>query len=56
MIELKFIKSLISKKEKIKKKVDVLIEKTVEKIVNNKFNLFKNVTMIIEIILAFKLI
>jgi hypothetical protein len=56
MIELKFIKSLISEKEKIREKADVLRKEIIEKIVNDEFNLFKNVMITIEMMLAFEAI
>jgi hypothetical protein len=51
MIELRFIKLLISEKEKIKEEVNVLIERTVEKIVSYEFDFFESVTMTIEVML-----
>jgi hypothetical protein len=56
MIELRFIESLISEKEKIRKETDALIKKTVEKIVSDEFDFFKSVIMTIEIMLAFETI
>jgi hypothetical protein len=56
MIELRFIKLLISKKEKIRKEVNALIEEVVEKIVNDEFDLFKDVMMTIEMMLVFEMI
>jgi hypothetical protein len=56
MIELRFIESLMSEKEKIRKEADALIERTVEKIVNDEFDFFKNVMIMIEMMLAFKAI
>jgi hypothetical protein len=56
MIELKFIESSMSEKEKIREEANALIEKVVEKIVNDEFNLFENVMMTIEMMLALKAI
>jgi hypothetical protein len=56
MIELRFIKSLISEKERIRKEADALIEKAVERIVSDEFDFFENMMMTIEMMLAFKAI
>jgi hypothetical protein len=56
MIELKFIKSLISEKKRIRKKASALIKRAVEKIVSNKFDFFKNVIITIEMMLVFEAI
>jgi hypothetical protein len=56
MIELRFIKSSMSEKKKIRKKADALIERAVERIVSNEFDLFENVIMMIEMMLAFEAI
>jgi hypothetical protein len=56
MIELRFIESSMNEKEKIREKADALIEKAVEKIVNDEFDFFKNVMMMIEMMLAFEAI
>jgi hypothetical protein len=46
----------MSEKKKIRKKVDALIKRIVEKIVSDEFNLFKSVMMTIEMILVFEAI
>jgi hypothetical protein len=56
MIELRFIESLINEEKRIKKEADALIKKAVEKIVSDKFDFFKSVMMMIEIMLAFEAI
>jgi hypothetical protein len=56
MIELRFIESLISEKEKIRKEANALIEKVVEKIVNDEFDFFKSVMMTIEMMFVFEAI
>jgi hypothetical protein len=58
MIELRFIESLMSEKKKIRKEADALIERAVaiERIVNDEFDLFKNVMITIEMMLAFEAI
>jgi hypothetical protein len=56
MIELRFIESSISEKEKIREEADALIEKTVERIVSDEFDFFENVMMTIEMMFAFEAI
>jgi hypothetical protein len=56
MIELRFIESLMSEKERIRKEANALIKEVVEKIVSDKFNFFENMMMRIEIMLAFEAI
>jgi hypothetical protein len=56
MIELKFIKSSMSEKEKIRKKADALIERIVERMISDEVNFFKSVIMMIEMMLAFEAI
>jgi hypothetical protein len=56
MIELRFIESSMSEKEKIRKEVDALIKKAVEKIVSDEFDLFKSVMITIEMMFAFEAI
>jgi hypothetical protein len=56
MIELKFIKSSMNEKEKIREEADALIEEAVEKIVSDEFNFFENVMMTIEMMLALEAI
>jgi hypothetical protein len=54
MIELRFIKSSMSEKKKIRKKANALIERVVERIVSDEFNFFENVMMTIEMMFVFK--
>jgi hypothetical protein len=56
MIELRFIESSMSEKEKIRKEADALIERAVEKIVSDEFNFFESVMMTIEMMFAFEAI
>jgi hypothetical protein len=56
MIELKFIESLMSEKERIREEAGALIEEAVEKIVSDEFDLFENVMMTIEMMLALEVI
>jgi hypothetical protein len=56
MIELRFIESLMSEKEKIKEEADVLIKKVIERIVSDEFDFFKNVMITIEMMLVFEVI
>jgi hypothetical protein len=56
MIELRFIESLMSEKEKIREEADALIKKAIERIVSDEFNLFESVMMTIEMMLAFEAI
>jgi hypothetical protein len=56
MIELRFIESLMSEKKKIRKEADALIKKAVERIVNDEFDFFESVIMMIEMMLAFEAI
>jgi hypothetical protein len=56
MIELRFIESSMSEKEKIREEADALIKKAVERIVSDEFDLFKNVIMTIEMMFAFEAI
>jgi hypothetical protein len=56
MIELRFIKSSMSEKERIRKKADALIEEVIERIVNDEFDFFKNVMITIEMMLVFEAI
>jgi hypothetical protein len=46
----------MSEKERIREKANALIERTVEKIVSDEFDFFKNVIMIIEMMFAFEAI
>jgi hypothetical protein len=56
MIKLKFIESSMSEKERIREEANVFIERAVERIVSDEFDLFKNVMMTIEMMLALKAI
>jgi hypothetical protein len=56
MIELKFIESSMSEKEKIREETNVLIKEAVERIVSDEFDFFKDVMITIEIMLAFETI
>jgi hypothetical protein len=56
MIELRFIESSMSEKKRIREEVNALIEKAVERIVSDEFDLFKNVMTMIEMMLAFETI
>jgi hypothetical protein len=56
MIELRFIKSSMSEKERIRKEADALIKRAVEKIVSDEFDFFKNVMMTIEMMFVFETI
>jgi hypothetical protein len=46
----------MSEKEKIRKEANALIEKAVERIVSDEFNLFESVMMTIEMMFAFEAI
>jgi hypothetical protein len=56
MIELRFIKSSMNKKKKIREETNALIKRVVERIVSDEFDFFKNMMMIIEMMLAFEVI
>jgi hypothetical protein len=56
MIELRFIESSMNEKERIKEEADALIEKVIERIVSDEFDLFKNVMIMIEMMFAFEAI
>jgi hypothetical protein len=46
----------MSEKKKIRKEVNALIKRIVERIVSDEFDFFKNVMMTIEMMLAFEAI
>jgi hypothetical protein len=56
MIELRFIESSMSEKERIKEEADALIKKAVERIVSDRFDFFKSVMITIEMMFAFETI
>jgi hypothetical protein len=56
MIELRFIESSMSEKKRIREEAGALIKEAVEKIVSDEFDLFENVMMTIEMMLAFEAI
>jgi hypothetical protein len=56
MIELRFIKLLISEKEKIRKEVNVLIKEVIERIMSDELDFFESVIITIEMMLTFETI